>query len=330
MVPRMNNTDAIGAHRSRIPWQVSFIALAATWGCSFWWIKLGLLTLAPVQVAFARLTIGFLALLVVCVITGTQLPRSLTTWRHLLVVAIFMNSIPFTLFAIGETHVSSVLAGIINATTPLTTLAVVVLALPEEHPTAARVTGLLVGFLGVLVVIGVWEGLGSGEVTGVAACVGAVCCYGIAIPYIRRHLTGRPESGIALATGQVMLAALLLLPLAIGVGAPPGPIRADAVFGMLGLGALGSGIAFVLNYQVIRAAGATTASTVTYLTPLFAVVVGVAFLGEGVTWHEPVGALVVLLGVAIAQGRLHVGRRTARFFSRGPVVAEPADEERAA
>jgi drug/metabolite transporter (DMT)-like permease len=278
--------------------------LAATWGCSFWWIKLGLEVLAPVQVAFARLAIGAAALLLVSAITGARLPRKLSTWRHLFVVGMLVNSVPFTLFAYGETHISSVLAGIINASTPLTTLAVILLAFPEEKPTLERVVGLLVGFLGILVVVGVWEGLGSGEWTGIAACLGAVTCYGIGFPYTRRHLAGLPESGVALATGQVMCGAVVLLPLGVAAGPLHGPITVGPALGMLGLGALGSGIAFALNYQVVRAAGPSTASTVTYLTPLFAIAVGVAFLGETVVWHEPVGGLVVLLGVAVAQGRV--------------------------
>lgn len=292
-------------HRSHLlPWQVTFVLLAATWGCSFWWIKLGLQMLAPVQVAFVRLAVGASALAVLSVVTGARLPRSLSTWRHLLVVAMLMNSMPFTLFAIGETHVSSVLAGIINAATPLTTLSVILLAFPEEKPTAERVIGLLVGFLGILVVVGVWEGLGSGEWTGILACVGAVTCYGVAFPYVRRHLSGLPETGVGLATGQIAMAAAALLPFAVAAGPLPGPIALNPVLAMLALGALGSGIAFALNYQVVREAGPSTASTVTYLTPLFAIGVGVTFLGEGVTWHEPIGGLVVLLGVAVAQGRL--------------------------
>ncbi len=306
-----------------LPWQLSFLLLAATWGCSFWWIKLGLEMLGPVQVAFVRLAVGAAALLIVSVLTGSHLPRRLSTWRHLFVMAMLMNSIPFTLFAFGETHISSVLAGIINASTPLTTLAVIMLAFPEEHPTSERVLGLLIGFAGILVVVGVWEGLGSGEWTGIAACLGAVTCYGIAFPYSRRHLAGLPDGGVALATGQVMLGALVLLPLGIA-GGPPGPITAGPVLGLLGLGALGSGIAFALNYQVIRAAGPSTASTVTYLTPLVAVVVGAAFLGEHVIWYEPVGGLVVLLGVAVAQGRIRAAAApiARRFRGRGPDLAE--------
>ncbi|HJX68040.1 MAG TPA: DMT family transporter [Candidatus Limnocylindrales bacterium] len=304
-----------------LPWQVVFVLLAATWGCSFWWIKLGLQMLAPVQVAFVRLAIGASALVVLSVITRARLPRGLSTWRHLFVVAMLMNSVPFTLFAIGETHVSSVLAGIINAATPLTTLAVILLAFPEEKPNAERVVGLLVGFLGILVVVGVWEGLGAGEWIGIAACVGAVTCYGVAYPYVRRHLTGLPESGIGLATGQVACGAAVLLPLAIAAGPLPGPIALDPVLAMLGLGALGSGIAFVFSYQIVREAGPSTASMVTYLIPLFAIVVGVAFLSERVAWNEPVGALVVLLGVAVAQGRLRAAVAALARWRTAPRIA---------
>jgi drug/metabolite transporter (DMT)-like permease len=319
----MTTPTTAPAHAPRLPWQVAFLLLAATWGCSFWWIKLGLEILAPVQVAFVRLAIGAAALLLVLVLTGARLPSKLSTWRHLFVVSLLVNSVPFTLFAYGETNISSVLAGIINAATPLTTLAVILLAFPEEKPTAERVIGLLVGFLGILVVVGVWQGLGTGEWTGVAACLGAVTCYGISFPYTRRHLAGLPESGVALATGQVMCGAAVLLPLGIAAGPLHGPITVEPVLGMLGLGALGSGIAFALNYHVIRSAGPSTASTVTYLTPLFAIAVGVAFLGETVAWHEPAGGLVVLLGVAIAQGRVRaaVGLAARRLRPPAPEIA---------
>ena len=321
--PTVAQQDAPRTGAPRLPWQASFVLLGAIWGCSFWWIKLGLEMLAPVQVAFVRLAIGGAALLVVLALSGSRLPRSLSTWRHLFVVAMLMNSIPFTLFAVGETHVSSVLAGIINASTPLTTLAVIMLAFPEEHPNLDRVLGLFVGFLGILVVVGVWEGLGAGEWTGIAACFGAVTCYGIAFPYSRRHLAGLPDSGVALAAGQVLLGAAVLTPFALASG-QPGPIAAGPVLGLLGLGALGSGIAFAINYQVVRAAGPSTASTVTYLTPLFAIVVGAAFLGEHVTWYEPVGGLVVLFGVAISQGRVRAAGAVAvrRLRGTGPELAK--------
>lgn len=293
------------------PWQVSFVALGAIWGCSFLFIKLGLQSFTPVQVAFGRLVIGSIALLVIARATGTGLPTSRRTWRHLAVTGLLFCSIPFTLFAYGETHVSSILAGIINAATPLTTLAVTLLAFPEERPTRERIAGLLVGFTGVLVVIDVWQGFGGGELVGVLACVAAICCYGIAFPYTRRHLASSGEGPIALATGQVLLGAVFLLPVvlaetALGAGRVALPIAPATVGGMLALGALGSGVAYILNTQIVIAAGGTVASSVTYVTPLVAVVAGMAVLGEPPTWNEPIGALVVLLGVAIAQGRLRL------------------------
>jgi drug/metabolite transporter (DMT)-like permease len=153
-------------------------------------------------------------------------------------------------------------------------------------------------------VVGIWNGLGGGELTGVLACIGAICCYGIAFPYSRRHLTGNADGPVALATGQMLAATLLLLPLAALSGPTTGPITTSVVLSMVALGALGTGVAYVLNYRIVAAAGATTASTVTYLTPLVAILVGFVFLAEPLTWNEPIGGLIVVLGVAVSQGRL--------------------------
>ncbi|MGH2464134.1 MAG: DMT family transporter, partial [Candidatus Limnocylindrales bacterium] len=174
----------------RFPWQVAFIILAGIWGCSFLFIKIGLEGLDPIQVAFGRCLVGAIALVAIATVSRTRLPRTASTWRHLFVMAALMNVVPFILFSYGETQVSSILAGIINGATPLSTLAVVLIAFPEEEPTASRVAGLLIGFAGILVVVGIWNGLGSGELPGVLACLGAIAGYGVSFPYGRRHLTG--------------------------------------------------------------------------------------------------------------------------------------------
>jgi len=219
--------------------------------------------------------------------------------------------VPSTLFAFGETHVSSVVAGIINAVTPLATILAAFVAFPSERPTAGKIAGILVGFAGILVVVGIWNGVGSSEALGVLACLGAVACYGIGFPYIRRNLAPRGERPLALAAGQIACATVQLLPFALLDGSPIGGLTPQVVGGMLALGMLGTGIAYVWNFVVIDRAGATTASTVTYLTPLVAIAVGALLLGEPVTPNEPLGGLVVLLGVALAQGRiaLRVPRR---------------------
>jgi drug/metabolite transporter (DMT)-like permease len=286
------------------PWPASFLLLAAMWGCSFWWIKLGLRSFSPVDVAFGRLAAGAVTLVVISGITRARLPRHRSAWGHLFVLAIVLNSLPFTLFAYGETHVSAALAGIINALTPLVALLMVLAVFREENPSTGRVGGLALGFTGVLVVVGVWHGLGSGKLLGVAACLGAVTCLGIGFPYARRHLADLPEGPVALATGQVLCGTLQLLPFAVFTGHVDAHLAAASVSGMLALGVLSSGVAYILNFQVVSQAGSTTASTVTYLSTLFAVIVGAAFLGEPVAWCEPVGGLVILAGAAISQGRI--------------------------
>ena len=303
--------------RPWLPWQVAFIILAGIWGCSFFFIKVGLEGLNPVQVAFGRCLIGAITLVAIATLSRTRLPRTASTWRHLFVMAALMNVVPFILFSYGETQVSSILAGIINGATPLSTLAVVLMAFPEEEPTPSRVVGLLIGFAGILVVVGIWNGLGSGQLPGVLACVGAIAGYGVSFPYGRRHLSGLADGPVSLATGQILAAALLLLPLVLLSGGTTGPITPGIVFSMIGLGALGTGVAYVLNYRIVAAAGATTASTVTYLTPLVAILVGLAFLNEPLSWNEPIGGLVVILGVAVSQGRL---RGVASRFRAGVVA----------
>ena len=299
----INNPHVTGT-RWTLPWPAAFVLLGAIWGCSFWWIKLGLRAVSPVDVAFLRLFAGASALLIISAFTRTPLPHRLKTWRHLFVFSILVNSVPFTLFAYGETHVSAVLAGLINSMTPLTTLGAVLLVFRQEQATRTIIVGLLVGLVGVLVVIGVWRGFGQGQLLGIGACVVAVICYGIGYPYARRHLSHGEEPPVSLAAGQVLCGTLQLLPFALLLGHVHHHPPTSSVLGLLALGVLGTGIAYILNFHVVSNAPATVASSVTYLTPVFAVVVGVAFLHEALTWYEPVGALLILTGAAIAQNRL--------------------------
>src|SRR5205807_3933269 len=139
-------------------------------------------------------------------------------------------------------------------------LMVSMLAFPEQQPTRGRIAGLAIGFLGVAALLGPWRGLGGGRLIGHLACAGAALCYGLGFPYTRRHLAGRTESGIALSACQLTCAAAMLA-VFLPLSPAPGHIGPDGVGSLLALGALGSGIAFALNYAIVRAKGATTAST---------------------------------------------------------------------
>lgn len=288
-------------------WPARLLLLGAIWGMSFVLIKVGNRGFTPVQVSFGRMFFGLLVLAPVLLAQRGRLPRDARTWAHLFVAAVLVNSAPFTLFAFGEQHVSSLLAGIWNGTTPLFVLIVVLVTLPEERPTRERAVGLAIGFAGVLVVLGAWRGIGSGELVGSAACLAAAILYGIGFPYLRRYLATGTLTVPVLAFGQLAMGTLqlaLILPFAGGL---PEALPAGSLAALAALGAVGTGAAYLLNYSIIRDAGATAASTVTYLVPVFATVAGVALLGERLTWNEPVGGLLVLLGVAASQGRLRRG-----------------------
>lgn len=284
-------------------WRSSFVVLAAIWGASFLFIKVGVESLAPLQVAFARCAIGAAVLAAWLAVTGERPARDPALLGHMAVAGLLFCAVPFSLFAWAETQVTSVVAGIWNASTPLLTLLAVLVLVPAERPTRERVAGLALGFGGVVVVLGPWDAGAGGPALAQLACLGAAGCYGLGFAYLRRFVSARPESGVVLSALQLAWATLMLVPLA-ALGGAPGALGADVVGSMLALGALGSGVAYVLNYRVLRAAGPATASSVTYLVPLFSTLFGIAILGEGLTWHQPAGAAVVLLGVAVSQGRL--------------------------
>lgn len=275
------------------PWRLQFVLLAAIWGSSFLCIKVLGEQWAPVHVALGRVGLGALFLAALLAVRPGSLPRG-RVWLHLFVVAMLMNAIPFTLFAYGETKVSSVLAGLWNATTPLMTLLVVLALFRDERPDRRALGGLAGGFAGVTLLLGPWQGLGGDELLGHVACLLAAACYGLGLPYTRRFLSGRPESGVSLACAQLLCAGGVLLVLAPFAGAPDLALGADAIASLLVLGVLGSGVAYVLTHAIIRAAGPTTFSTVTYLIPVVSTVLGVLVLSEQLGWNEPAGAAVVL------------------------------------
>ena len=238
------------------------------------------------------------------------LPTDKKIWLHLWVISLLLNVIPGVLFAVAETKVTSILAGIINAVTPLMTLLAIMVAFREEKPKKYQVAGLLLGFIGVLTVLGVWKGLGSNPIGAVLALLLAVTCYGFSFPYSRRFVLPRKLQPEALAAVQVSTGAITLLPFYLMDGIAKDNYRAGPVFAMIALGVFGSGFAYIWNFKIMEAAGSAIASTVTYVTPVIAVIVGILFLSEKISWYEPLGALIVLFGAAIGQQRIKLFNRS--------------------
>ncbi|MEU8317977.1 DMT family transporter [Nonomuraea sp. NPDC048881] len=294
-------------------WLPAFLLLAAIWGNSFFFIKIAVGALHPLQVSFGRMAVGAVTLLVALAVTRRPLPRDPRLWGHFQIASVVLTTLPFTLFAYGEQYVSSVVAAIWNATTPLCTLAFT-LVLRAERATAARAAGLGLGFAGVMVVLGVWQPMAGGQLGGSLACFGAALCYGVGGAYMGRFITGRrSEPPVVLAAGQLLTGAVQLAVITLVAGVPLVDTAAPAEvwWSLLGLGGLGTGVAYLLLYRVQALAGVTTTSTVTYLLPVFAVASGVLLLDETITWNQPVGALVILLAIALTQGALRVPARSA-------------------
>ena len=290
-------------------WLPAYLILGFVWGCSFIFIKLGLEFLTPFGVAFVRCALGALTLLLIAKWRGYSLPKDPMVRFHLWVVAVLLNVIPGIFYAWAETVVTSVLAGIINAVTPLMTLLAIMAVNRQEKPKAFQIIGLFIGFLGVLTVLGAWNGLGDNPLWAIVVLMSAVTCYGISFPYTRRFVMPHGLKSESVVSMQLLLAALTLLPFFLFNGVEryeymPGPLLA-----MLALGVFGSGLAYLWNFKVMELAGSAIASSVTYLTPVVAIIVGIIFLGEKVTWYEPVGGLIVLLGAAIAQERISLRKR---------------------
>jgi len=289
----------------RKSWLPAYLALGVVWGCSFIFIKLGLEFLTPFGVAFGRCALGAITLLIIVKIKKIKLPSDKSTWQKLWVLSMLLNVIPGILFAYAEVHVTSVLAGIINATTPLATLIVMLVAFREEKLKIEQIIGLIIGAVGVMVVLGIWQGVGENQLTGVIALLIAVTCYGISFPYTVRNIIPLGLKPEAAATTQLIMAAITLLPFYLFDGISRDYYRPATFLAMLALGILGSGIAYIWNFSIIAAAGSSIASSVTYLTPVVAIIVGWVFLGEVLSWYEPVGALLVIIGAAISQGRFN-------------------------
>jgi drug/metabolite transporter (DMT)-like permease len=283
---------------------LQFAVLSAIWGSSFLFIKVLGEHWPALWVAFGRVAVGALTLLLLVRLSGERLVREPRLWGHLAVMALIFNAVPWTLIAFGEDHISSVLAGLWNATTPLWTLLVSLVAFPEQRPTPGVIAGLGVGFLGVLLLLGPWRALGAGALIGELAAAGAAFCYGLGFPYTRRNLASTRHSGVVLSCCQLVCAAVMLAVLLPFAHAPSTHLGWKGIGSLLALGGLGSGVAYVLNYAIVRARGASLASTVTYVIPVFSTLLGVVVLNERLYWNEPVGAAVLLAGIALSQGRL--------------------------
>ena len=272
--------------------------LAGIWGWSFLFIKVAVAGLTPSTVAALRVGLGAAVLLGFLRARGIRLPRGWAWWRQFLVVALAGSAMPFTLLAWGEQHIASALTAVLNASTPLFA-ALFAALLVGDRLGRAQTAGLVLGFVGVAVAVGIGvEDLTGAALGGELAAVVAGAGYGLSFAYTRRHLVTIPP--VVAAGAQLLTATVLLAPLALVTsvrqGFHPTPTRVAAI---VLLGVVGTGVAYVLSYRLIAEVGPTRASLVTYLIPIVAVVVGVLFLDEAFSLRLIAGGGLTIAGIAL-------------------------------
>ena len=287
-------------------WVLSFTLLGLIWGSSFLFIKEGLEFLSPFGIAFWRTALGAVVMALIIVIRRHKLPATLKQWALIWVGGLLMSGVPAALFGYAQQHVSSALASILNASTPIFTVIAIMIAFRDEKPKRYVVVGLLIGLVGVGIVLAVWAGFGVNDPLAIGALVLAVTCYGFGTPFTRKYISTMPISSESAVFVQVSTSALTMLPLYLATGPVfVGELKLLPVVSMLILGFVGTGYAYVAYYDIIHKVGSAIASSVTYITPLVGVLLGALLLNETITWNQPVGGIVILLGAAIAQARVN-------------------------
>jgi drug/metabolite transporter (DMT)-like permease len=288
----------------RAEWAMLLI-LAAIWGVAFLFIKVAVASFDPLTYVWLRLLIAAAALVVFVRMTGRSLILPLAVWGSVATLALLNNVIPFLLFGWGEQHIASGLAGILNATTPIFGVLAAHLLTHDERLNPAKFVGVVVGFGGVVAMVGPQLSGSGNQLLGQLACLFASFLYALAGIHARRF-KALGVAPIELAAAQFVAGAAILAPVALAFGMDfddmPTSLAAWGSVAMLAL--ICSAFAYVLFFALIERAGATNSLLVTLLVPPVAVVVGALAMGESFGVHQLGGLLLIAAGLAVIDGRL--------------------------
>lgn len=279
-------------HRREV---VLLLTLASIWGASFLFIKLGVDEVEPAVVVLGRLVVGVAVLAPVVLLRG-GIPDMRAMWVPCVVLGALNNAVPYWLIAFAETRIDSGLAAVIQAAAPILTVVLAMRIDPSQRVRGLRLVGVAVGFVGVALLVGVQEG---SQLVGALAVLGTATCYAVSVLYAGRAVRSFPPLEVAI--GQLGVGMLLALPFGLAQlpsEAPP----AKAVAAIVALGALSTGVAYLLYFTLIARVGASRAILVTYLVPAFALVYGTIILDEPLTVSALAGLVLILGGTALGTG----------------------------
>jgi len=285
---------------------ITLLILSALWGGSFFFVEILVAHLPPLTIVTAQVTLAALALWIIVWTLKLPTPKTWQHWRGLALIGLLNNALPFCLIVWGQTQISSSLASILNATTPFFTVLIAGAILMDEALTKMKFIGVIIGLLGTIILIGPDALMGQTDsLLGQLAVIAAALSYAIAGVYARRFKTWQ-LSPLIIATGQVTMASLILLPLTLILDQPweNASLAMSAVLALCGLAFFSTVIAYILYFRLIERAGATNAALVTFLVPISASLLGVIILGENFTALHALGMGLIALGLLIMDGRM--------------------------
>jgi len=302
-------------------------ALGIMWGTSYAFIKLGVATLPTFTLIATRLAIGLTLLVTVVVITRTSLRRDPRTYFHLFVMSVINIVIPFTLITSAERSVDSAIAAILNGAVPLIVIVLAALVFHDEPITLNRLVGVVVGYVGVIVLVapGLTSSTAAGSaVSGEIALLGSTLAYAIGAVYSRRTLRNRGLRPVVPAVFQVGFALIVIGVLAFAFEKPlEVSWNGDAILAVVWLGLLGSGLAYLVNFRLLSRIGATGTSQLAYLLPVVGLISGAVMFGEKIDAIVIAGTALVLGGVALVNSRYGQRRIWGRSMTPAEVAPKP-------
>jgi drug/metabolite transporter (DMT)-like permease len=281
---------------------LAFCFLGLVWGANFIFVKWAAVHVTPVQITLLRVIFGFLPVFLYALARGELRWGQLRHLHHFALMAVLATALYYYAFASGTVLLASGIAGMLSGAIPLFTLLCTTLFLREEPLGRAKIAGLALGFLGVLLVAQPWSATGEIDLKGIGWMVAGSLSVGCSFVYARKFISPLKLPAAALTTWQIGLGMVLLLtvtPLS-GIGA----IFADTLAAaglILGLGLCGTGLAYVAYYPIVGNFGAVAASSVTYVPPVIALMIGVALVGETVQPSGYAALVLILAGVGLVQ-----------------------------
>lgn len=280
--------------------------LSILWGGAFFLIEVGLRSYPPITLVFMRLVLAVPPMWIAMRLMGECLPTEPRIWSLLAIVGALNCALPFILFFWGQQYLDSGYASILNATTPLWGVITAHFLTSDEKATPARIIGLLIGMAGIVVMVGpeAMKGL-SNNLLAQIACIISTIFYSFAAIYGRR-LSQTELTPMAVATGQTMMAALMMVPVVAVMDQPwtMAAPRLDSTLAGVTLAIFSTALAYTLYFRLIDRSGASNAQLVAFLMPILAVILGIAFLGESLSGGQIAGAGLIAVGLAILDGRL--------------------------